>query len=62
MDSKPFVVALAFVATIGLLIYRDQAAARFPKGANLPDKLGTWMVQITIAMFAVLALAYMLSE
>jgi hypothetical protein len=62
VEAKPFLVALVLGAGIALFIHRDRAAALFPKGENLPDKLGMWMVQITIAMLAVIGLAYMLSE
>jgi hypothetical protein len=59
---KPFLVALILGAAAALFIYRDRAAALFPRSENLPDKLGVWQVQATITLLVVIGVAYMLSD
>ena len=61
MTAKPFIVALILGFATALFIYRDKIAARFPKGENVPDKLGVWKVQAAITIIVVIGLAYMLS-
>jgi hypothetical protein len=62
VGAKPLIVALILGAAAALFIYRDQAAARFPKGEHVPDKLGVWQVHATITLLVVIGLAYMLSD
>jgi hypothetical protein len=62
VSAKPFIVALILGTAAALFVYRDRAAAWFPKGENLPDRLGAWQVQATITLLVVIGLAYMLSD
>jgi hypothetical protein len=62
VSAKPFLVAAILGAAAALFIYRGKAAARFPKGENVPDKLGVWQIQATITLLVVIGLAYLLSD
>jgi hypothetical protein len=62
VSAKPFIVALILGAAAALFIYRDRAAAWFPKGEHVPDKLGSWKVEATITLLVVIGLAYMISD
>jgi hypothetical protein len=62
VSAKPFLVALILGTAMALFIYRDKAAARFPKGEHVPDKLGAWQVQATITLLVVIGLAYIISD
>jgi hypothetical protein len=61
MTAKPFIVALILGAAAALFIFRDKAAALFPKGEHIPAWIATWQVQAMITLLLVIGLAYMLS-
>ena len=62
MSAKPVSVALILGAAAALFVYRDKAAARFPKGEHIPDWLGRGQVHATITLLVVLGLGFMFSD